>query len=534
MTNHPPLSGFSALGRVDLAASVSLAAFALAAEGRVAVEIGPDAIAGLAASRESLARCIAEDRVVYGVTTGFGPLADRRTPAAEIAELQTNLIYHLASGVGDPLPAAEARGLMLARLLSMLQGASGASEALIALMLAVLNAGLAPYVPEKGTVGASGDLTPSAHVALALMGEGAFLEGGAARPSAQVLAGLGLSPYRLEGRDGLALVNGTSAMTAIAALNGVRLQRLAAWSLALTAAHAEAMRGKAEAWDGAFGRLRPHPGQREAHRRLAALIAGAPRIDRGRVADGRAREPDGREQVGGEPARVASPQDPYTIRCAPQVIGACLDVLAQHDAIVLRELHAVTDNPVFLDEAPFALHGGNFFGQHVAFASDHLANAAAMLAALAERQVARITDEALSGLPPFLQPHRTGLHSGLMGAQVTASALLAEIRTRATPASIQSIPTNANNQDVVSMGTIAARRCRDVSLDLARILSIQSLAVAQAIDIIGAEAFSPAARALHAAIRAISPRIGPDRPLHGDIAQAAAHIVVSEPPDVPE
>ena len=470
------------------------------------------------AARALLHRCIAENRLVYGVTTGFGPLADRMTPASRIEELQRNLIYHLASGVGAPLPYAEARGLMLARLQSILAGASGASRVLIESMVACLNAGLAAIIPQKGTVGASGDLTPSAHMALALMGEGAFFDRqGAIMPAAEALALIGVTPYTLKGRDGLALVNGTSAMTAIAALNANTMAHLTDWALRTSAAHAEVMHGLAEAWHPALSALRPHIGQKLAQERLVVLTADSERMRRERVAS---RFLSG-DMAG--PLKTSSPQDPYTIRCVPQVLGAVIDVAMQHDSIVQCELNAVTDNPVFTEDEPFAIHGGNFFGQHVAFAADHLANAASMIAVLSERQIARITDEKLSGLPAFLQPFETGLQSGLMGAQVTASALVAEIRTRSTPASMQSIPTNANNQDVVSMGTIAARRCRDILDDASRVLAIQMMALAQAIDIIGEDSgFSGAARALHQWVRIQSPMIVMDRPLGAEIEAIAS------------
>jgi tyrosine ammonia-lyase len=500
--------------------TLSISDFEAVARNRAKVELSQSAWAQVDASRAVLEKCISEERLVYGVTTGFGPLANRATPSSRTMDLQKNLIYHLATGVGQSLPYHEARGLLLARLVSMLAGASGASRNLVELIISCLNAGLAPVVPQKGTVGASGDLTPLAHVALALMGEGQFqtsdeqfLDGNAA------FSLIGAKPYSLEGRDGLALVNGTSAMTAIAALSCAVMSRLIECALQTSAVHGEIFNALGEAWHPALGTLRAHPGQILAITRLNALVAGSSRIVTDRIAA--TIQKAGRDR----PETMPSPQDPYSIRCVPQIIGAIIDSAHHHDQIVLRELHSVTDNPVFLDEPPYAIHGGNFFGQHVAFASDHLANAATMLGVLSERQIARLTDESQSGLPAFLQPNETGLQSGLMGAQVTATALVAEIRTRAIPASIQSIPTNANNQDVVSMGTIAARKCRDVLKDVSAILSIQLIALAQAIDIIGVEnGFSPAAVKLHRAVRQHCAFVFNDRPLFKDIEIIAEKI----------
>ena len=507
---------------------VSLADFATVAGGRAQLGLDPAAEIRLDLARQRLQTCIDANAVVYGITTGFGPLANREISAASVVTLQRNLIYHLASGVGPLYPWVEARAIVLARLVSNLQGWSGASSAMLDAMVALLNSDLAPCIPQKGTVGASGDLTPCAHMALALMGEGTFMT-----PTGQVLAGpiglarIGRAPHRLDDRDGLALVNGTSAMTAVAALTSVSAARAIAWSVALTGLHAEVMRGHAEAWSPAFGRARPHPGQIAAHTRLNARIAGSGWVDHGRAASRRATD------TATILTHALAPQDPYTIRCAPQIIGAVLDVLAFHDGVVEIELNAATDNPIFEEDAPFALHGGNFYGQHVGFASDALAPALVKLAILAERQIARITDETLSqGLPAFLQPRDTGLQSGFMGAQVTASALVAELRTHLIPASVQSIPTNGNNQDVVSMGTIAARKTRALLPDLARIQAIQALALAQAAELrqsaIGA-GLSAQGLALVAQVRAIAAPLIDDRPLSADIEAVAEMLAAADP-----
>jgi tyrosine ammonia-lyase len=506
---------------------LSIADFVAIASGRRRLALSERVSAGIAAAQARMARCIRENRLVYGVTTGFGPLANAWIDGTHVEELQTNLIYHLATGVGAPLSWIEARGLMLSRLISMAQGHSGASNALVSLMIACLNAGLAPVVPEKGTVGASGDLTPSAHMALALMGEGAFLtRDGATRDSAEVLREIGLQPHRLAHRDGLALVNGTSAMTAIATLNQSRAERAAGWAFRLTAAHAEILRGKAEAWAPAFGAFRPHRGQIEAHLRLNRLIEGSRRVDRQRAASLRLQSAD--FDAEGIQRHEIAHQDPYTIRCAPQILGAVLDVLRFHQEIVTVEINSATDNPLFDTDEPFALHGGNFYGQHIAFAADALSPAVVKLGILSERQLARLVDPAMNhGLPAFLQPYKTGLHSGFMGCQVTASALVAELRSQAIPASIQSIPTNANNQDVVSMGTIAARKCRNALDDLFRILAIQAMACAQAVDLEtrdGEAGFSPEALSLRDFVRRSSRFLHQDRPLGGEIETLASRM----------
>lgn len=514
-----------------LAEAFSIAEAYEVAAGKTLLFVDEHTEARLQAARERLDSAIDERRVIYGITTGFGPLATQHLDPKHINDVQRNLIYHLASGVGAPLSAEAARALTVCRLISMTRGYSAASSDLVALMVSVLNAGLAPYVPEKGTVGASGDLTPSSHMALALMGEGHFLgENGEPQAAAIALKDAGLKPYDLVGRDGLALVNGTSAMTGIAVLNHIEATRAVKWSLALSALHCEIMGGHVEAWAPLFGEVRPHAGQTEAIRSLSLYLTGSSRVDRKRTAD---TVVDQILQGAGDPVAAPCPQDPYSIRCVPQILGAVLDVLRFHGDLVETELNAVTDNPLIDEDAPYALHGGNFYGQHVAFASDNLMLGLVKVAILSERQIARITDPQLNkGLPAFLQGRQTGLHSGFMGAQVTASALLAEMRTNCVPASVQSVPTNGNNQDVVSMGTIAARNTRVILGDLYRVLAIQGLLATQAMDILGEDAgWSPTATAIHRFTRGISDFVDHDRPLSQDIermAEALKQASVSE------
>ncbi len=493
------------------------------ARGQSNVVLHPGAMDRAAKSEALIARLVDERRVIYGVTTGYGPLADNHVDPRLGSALQRKLVYHLATGVGAPLPPVEARAIVVARLATLAQGLSAVRPELLTWLCDCLNRGLAPIIPEKGTVGASGDLTPLAHMALAFMGEGEFWHDGAPAPAAAVLARAGLEPITLHHKEGLALVNGTSAMAGIAALNGSRARRLLRMSALLTIAYAEVLGGHRGAWHPLTAVARPHPGQRRACTLLWALTEDAERLV--------PFDPRPPQLAPGDSVAHAQdmPQDAYSIRCAPQLLGAVDDMLVHHDGIVAIELTAVTDNPLVFAHEDTILHAGNFFGQHVSFASDSLATAVAMVGVWSERQIARLTDASLSrGLPPFLQGNATGLNSGFMGAQVTASALVAELRTKSAPASIQSVPTNANNQDVVTMGTIAARRARDTVMDVSRILAIQALCVAQAIDLREREdprPFGAAARAVRAAVRARSPYLDEDRPMSAEIEDLAEHLL---------
>ncbi|MGM0412140.1 MAG: HAL/PAL/TAL family ammonia-lyase [Pseudomonadota bacterium] len=482
------------------------------------VTLDPAVLDRATAGRVHLDELVAARRLIYGVTTGYGPLAGRYVDPAHSAALQRNLVYHLASGTGDPLPRRTVRAIMLVRLATLTRGHSAVRPETLRCLADWLNDDLVPVVPERGTVGASGDLTPLAHIALALMGEAEVDDGGTRRPAAEALAERGWAPWEPAAKDGLALVNGTAAMTGIAALNAAGARRAVALAQRLTVAAAEIHGARLEAWRPELGELRPHPGQQAAHARLNELAAGSRRL----VPAEPAWLPEDLDGVG-EAAEV--PQDPYTLRCAPQLFGAVLDALEWHDTTVAREVGAVTDNPVFLPETDAVIHGGNFYGQHVAFAADAQVNALVKTAVHAERTLARLTDERRNdGLPPFLQGNQTGLNSGFMGAQVTASALVAELRTRAHPASIQSVPTNADNQDVVTMGTIAARKAADTLGMVEELLAIHALAIAQAVDLCGKAGFSPASRALHATVRTTADFLGDDRPLQPAIASLAARL----------
>ena len=507
-----------------------------------------DGLAGrLKPSRDLLQRLVAERRRIYGVTTGYGPLATSYIDPAQGRQLQRNLVYHLAAGVGEPLSITATRALMTARVSALAQGYSAISPALLERLVYCLNNDLIPVIPAKGTVGASGDLTPLAHLALALMGEGAFWQAGTPQPAARTLHAHGLKPLVFDDKEAIALVNGTAAMTGIAALNAERARAALQLAMRTTLLHAEMAGGKREAWHPNLAKVRPHPGQCRVTGQLwqwsaaSAWLEPCPAV------------PPQLAHVGAGAETLAAHgvleqqtlhQDRYSIRCAPQILGAIDDLIEQHARTVDIELNSATDNPLCFAEDGMLLHGGNFQGQQIAFASDQLMLAVIQLAVLAERQLAHLTHPNLSpGLPPFLQPLQNGLNSGFMGAQVSATALVAEMRAKAVPAAIQSISTNGDNQDIVSMGTIAARRVADLLDDLDALLAIQLLALAQAAEIktgaitaqtttgrrqtdrrqaaLSADGRKPLAASsvcLIEAVRAQAASLGPDRPLAPDIA----------------
>jgi tyrosine ammonia-lyase len=473
-------------------------------------------------SRASLQRAVQENRLIYGVTTGFGPLAGRFIDPEQTEQLQRNLVSHLACGVGRTFDRRQTRAIMAARAINLSKGHSAVRPESVQLLVDCLNADLLPIIPSMGTVGASGDLTPLAHMTWALFGEGEVLLKGRLMKASEAFLSTNLKPLVPAHKEALAFVNGTSAMTGIAALNGCDTRRALDLALRLTVLYAELMQGRIEAFDGRFSAVRPHPGQRKATAEILRLCQGSRRL---RTFAHTYLPPETFNEHCVSPGHEVA-QDPYTVRCAPQIYGAVLDVLSFHDQVVEIELNSVTDNPIFFDED--VLHGGNFYGQHVSFASDALMTAVIKLAVHSERKIARIVDEKLNqGLPPFLQADRTGLQSGFMGAQVTASAILAEMRSKAIPSSIQSIPTNANNQDVVTMGTIAARKVAEMLDHIFDLLAIEALIMVQGFEILGgfcSEDFSSSSRDLAIFVRRISSFLDSDRPLFSDISSLSQEL----------
>lgn len=438
------------------------------------------------------------DADVYGLTTGCGPLAGNRIDAAQRAAFQRNLIRSHAVTLGAPHPTAFVRAAMAARAQVFALGYSGVAPALVEILIGMLNAGVHPVVREVGGVGASGDLVELAQIALAVIGEGDVEIDGRLVRAAAALFGIGVQPLEPRYREGLALMNGTSFHTGVAALLVVRARRLSTAAQVAGAMLFEALGGHREALDPALQAARPHAGQRAVAERMAALTRGS-RLIR---AD----------------ASAAARQDPYTVRCIAQVIGAALDAIDGATAVVETEINAVSDNPLFLAEERRVVHGGNFHGQPVAMALDQLKIGLIEIGVMAERRIARVLDASLSGgLPPFLIRGDAGLHSGFMGLQYCATTLAAENRQLAAPASVASIPTNANNQDVVSMGMLAARHAARVLDNVARLVAIELLCAAQALDLRTVASAGVGTRAAHALVRAHVAPVIEDRPLAGDV-----------------
>jgi histidine ammonia-lyase len=450
------------------------------------VAAAPAAMARLAASRDVVERALAAGRPVYGVTTGFGRFADVTISPEQAAELQVNLLRSHAAGVGEPLPADAVRLCLALRANSLLRGHSGVRAALVELLLACLNAGILPLIPAQGSLGASGDLAPLAHMALVLVGRGEAMLHGERLPGAEALRRAGLEPLTLAPKEGLALINGTQVMTAVAVLACLRARDLLAEADAIAALTCEALRGIPAAYAEVLHAVRPHPGQMAVAANLRRCLAGS--------------------RLCTQPGELRV-QDPYTLRCIPQVHGAARDAVDYVGRVLATEVNAATDNPLIFpdagDEAAEILSGGNFHGQPVAVAADCLAVALGGVAAMSERRTERLVNPQLSGgLPAFLTD-RAGLRSGLMLVQYTAAALVAENRVLAHPASVDSIPSSANQEDHVSMGTIAARKAAAAVRNLARILAAEWLCAAQAVDFLDPGALGRGSAAASAAARQV-------------------------------
>ncbi|TVQ34790.1 MAG: histidine ammonia-lyase [Geminicoccaceae bacterium] len=473
-----------------------------------AARLAEAALPAVLRSATVIAAAAAGDAAVYGVNTGFGKLASTRIAAADTATLQENLIRSHSAGVGEPLPSSVVRLVLALKLLSLGRGASGVRPEVVRLLEGMLQQGVLPVIPGQGSVGASGDLAPLAHMALVMMGEGEAWIEGRRLPGGAALAAAGLAPIRFGPKEGLALINGTQVSTALALEGLFRAWRAAEAALVTGALSTDAAMGSSAPFRCEVHELRGHPGQIDAGRCLAALIDGSA-IRQSHI--------QGDQRV----------QDPYCLRCQPQVMGACLDLMRQVARTLVVEANAVTDNPLVLADGSI-VSGGNFHAEPVAFAADQLALAIAEIGAIAQRRIALLVDPALSfGLPPFLAPE-AGLHSGFMIAEVTSAALMSENKQLATPASVDSTPTSANQEDHVSMACHGARRLLAMTANLERIVGIEALTAAQGVELRSPLTTSPRLQRAIDRIRLAVPPLGADRVLAGDLEAAALLVAGGE------
>jgi histidine ammonia-lyase len=467
------------------------------------VALAPAARARVEASRAVVDRHAAGDTPVYGINTGFGSFAETRIGRDDLARLQINLLRSHAAGVGDPLPVRSVRASMALRANVLAKGFSGIGIAALEMLIAALNRGIHPKVPSRGSVGASGDLAPLAHMALVLIGEGDVWDGHAAAPARAALAGVGLEPLTLGAKEGLALINGTQVSTAVAALAVSQAERLARAADVAAALSIDALQGSMKPFDPRIHEARPFAGQRVVAHNLQHLLAGS--------------------EINAAHANCGRVQDAYSMRCAPQVHGAARDALTWARDVIRVEMNAATDNPMVFAETGEVISGGNFHGAPIAVAADLLVIATAQLATISERRAERLVNPALSGLPAFLTRHG-GLQSGLMLAQVTAAALTSEIKTLAHPASVDTIPTSANKEDHVSMSMAAALKA-ERALHLATyVLAVEVLCACQAIDLLAPLVSSDALMRVHAAVRARVSSLVDDRSSSRDLDQIAEMI----------
>ena len=424
--------------------------------------IAPEAYAAIERGSQAVEAIVKRGAPAYGINTGFGRLAQTHIPNDQLELLQSNLVLSHAVGVGAPLPAPVVRLMLALKIQSLSRGYSGVRRVLIDALVKLYNADVLPRVPAKGSVGASGDLAPLAHLSAVLLGVGEVECGGRVMSADEGLKLAGLTRIKLAAKEGLALLNGTQTSTALALWNLFAIENLYATALVSGALSVDAAEGSASPFDARIHELRGHPGQIAAAAAYRELLAGSP--------------------INSSHRDCGKVQDPYSLRCQPQVMGACWDQIEHSRAVLLREANGVTDNPLDFADTGDVLSGGNFHAEPVAFAADNLALAVAEIGALSERRIALLIDATLSGLPPFLV-RDGGVNSGFMIAHVTAAALASENKLLAHPASVDSLPTSANQEDHVSMATFAARKLGDLADNTACILAIELLAAAQGVDL---------------------------------------------------
>ena len=476
----------------------------------VNVTLAPSAYPAINASSAAVQNILARGNAAYGINTGFGILAKTRIPDDQLEQLQRNLILSHSVGTGEPLSDAVVRLIMLMKIASLARGFSGIRALVIDSLIALVNAGIMPVIPAKGSVGASGDLAPLAHMTLALLGEGNVRVNGEIVPAMAALNHAGIKPVVLAAKEGLALINGTQVSTALALHGLFMAERMLESATVVGALAIDAAKGSDAPFDARVHAVRGQPGQIASAKIYRELLSGSAIRKSHLVQD---------ERV----------QDPYSLRCQPQVMGACLDLINNAARTLLIEANAVTDNPLIFAEQDAEqstiISGGNFHAEPVAFAADTLALAIAEIGALSERRIALLIDATLSGLPPFLVKD-PGVNSGFMIAHVTAAALASENKSMAHPASVDSLPTSANQEDHVSMATFAARRLHEMAHNTAVIVGIELLAAAQGVDFHRPLTSSPALEQVHQLLRAQVPVYESDRFFAPDI-EAAKQLVLN-------
>ncbi len=470
--------------------------------GPIKVELSDKARAAITRSAETVTRLLATGDAIYGVNTGFGKLAKQRIAAADLSALQLNIVRSHAAGVGAPLDLAVVRAILLLKINALSQGASGISLKAMETLAGLLNQDILPVIPGQGSVGASGDLAPLAHLSLVLIGEGEAFVKGQRVPGRDALKAAGLTPVPLGPKEGLALLNGTQVSTALAVCGLVAAERNAAAEILAGALSVDAVMGSDTPFDPRIHALRPHPGQQLAAKHYRRLMQGSAI---------RASHVTGDDRV----------QDPYSFRCQPQVMGACLDILANAARTLVIEANGVSDNPLVFAEDGAVLSGGNFHAEPVAFAADIIAMAIAEMGSISERRIAALIDPTISLLPPFLI-RNPGLNSGFMIPQCTAAALMSENKQLSHPASVDSVPTSANQEDHVSMATHGGRRLALMNANLSRIVAIELLAAAEGIDFRRPLTSSPPLEQTHALIRGKAASREIDREFASDIEAIAA------------
>lgn len=467
------------------------------AHGKSLIAIPEAALANVRKSRSMVDEMVKKNQIVYGITTGFGKFSDVMVTGEEVSQLQENLIMSHACGMGEPYPVEVVRAMMALRINALVKGYSGIREETLLLLMEMCNRGVHPVIPQQGSLGASGDLAPLAHMVLVMLGKGEAEVNGQRLPGHDALQAAGLSPIRLQAKEGIALINGTQAMTALLCLSLHEARIVMESAEVIAAMTVEALHGIPKAYDPQLHAVRPHPGQQESARRLLLHLQGSERTT--------------------EPGELRV-QDAYSLRCVPQVHGATRDTLEYVWKTVERECNSVTDNPILFPDTGDVISGGNFHGQPMALAADFLAIAIAELANISERRTERLVNPQLSGLPGFLTENG-GLHSGFMITQYVAASIVSENKVLCHPASVDSIPSSANQEDHVSMGTTAARKLRTIVANTAKVLAIEYLAAAQALEF-GTGKLGQGTAKAYEQIRSYIPRLHQDREMHPDMAMA--------------